>query len=382
MKVVNISLCAPYNEGWGYHENLLPKWQHKNGNQVTLITTRFSNKKNNDGLFIINKENYINDDGVKVIRLDWKFNIWAFRTLRIYKDLYKTLENEKPDFLFIHGCQFLDSFLVCKYLKNHKNVKAVADNHADQTNSAKSFFPIILHKTLWRITANIMNKYVDKFYGVLPIRCEFLHSFYKIPLNRIELLPMGLDDDLLIDLDKDANELKEKYNINGSNINIVCGGKFDHYKTEVLNLMEAVNSSPSLKLYIFGSIGDEIKEKFEHLLSEKIIYVGWLSQKESCALIKSCDIACLPGRHSVIWEQTVALGIPLIVRKWPGTTEHININDNCLFLEKGTIKEITNTLHNILSRETLNRLKNNANNKKNAIFSYKNIAYKSIDNNK
>lgn len=377
MKVVNISLCAPYNENWGYHENLLPKWQHKNGNQVTLITTRFSNNKNNDGLFIVNKENYINNDGVKIIRLDWKLNIWAFRTLRIYKNFYKTLEAEKPDFLFIHGCQFLDSFVVCRYLKNYRNVKAVVDNHADQTNSAKSFFPIILHKILWRITANHLNKYIDKFYGVLPIRCEFLHTFYKIPLDRIELLPMGLDDDLLEGLDKCVDKLKEKYKINNSYTNIVCGGKFDHYKTEVLNLMEVVNKMPSLKLYIFGSIGDEIKQKFNNLLSDRVIYVGWLSQKESYALIKSCDIACFPGRHSVIWEQTVALGVPLIIRKWPGT-DHININNNCIFLEKGSIDEINNTFQSMLLNNMLNTMKKNSDNERKNIFSYKNIAYKSI----
>lgn len=378
MKIVNLSLCMPYNDKWGYQENLLPKWQHKIGNEVTLITTRFLNRQRDDKYDIANKETFISDDGVKVIRLDWKLNIWPCRILRIYKDLYKTLENEKPDFIFIHGCQFLDSFIVCKYLKNNKNVRAVVDNHADPTNSAKSFFPTLLHKTLWKMAANNLNKYVDKFYGVLPIRCDFLHSYYKIPLNKIELLPMGLDDDLLTDLDKNVEESKRKYNINNSYTNIVCGGKFDHYKTEVLNLIEAVNKIPSLKLYIFGSIGDEIKQQFNNLLLDRIIYVGWLSQKDSYALIKSCDIACFPGRHSVIWEQTVALGVPLIVRKWPGTTEHININNNCLFLEKGSTDEITSTLQPLLSNSYIDALKKKANIEKRLIFSYKNIAEKSI----
>lgn len=377
MKVVNISLGAPYNDKWGYQENLLPKWQHKIGNDVTLITTRLASRKNDDKFDIVKKETYINDDGVKIIRLDWILNIWAFRILRVYKGLYKTLEEENPDFLFIHGCQFLDSFVVCRYLKKHKNVRAVVDNHADQTNSAKSFFPIILHKILWRITANHLNKYIDKFYGVLPIRCEFLHTFYNIPRDRIELLPMGLDDDLLIGLDKDVNKLKEKYNINNSYTNIVCGGKFDHYKTEILNLMETVNIIPSTKLYIFGSVGDEIKQRFDKLLSDRVIYVGWLSQKESYALIKSCDIACFPGRHSVIWEQTVALGVPLIVRKWPGS-DHININNNCIFLENGTVKEIANIIIEIQTNNLLKTIINNANYEKKDEFSYKNIAYKSL----
>ncbi len=45
MKIVNICLAGSFNYGWGYQDNLISKYQHKNGNDVTLITTRFINDK-------------------------------------------------------------------------------------------------------------------------------------------------------------------------------------------------------------------------------------------------------------------------------------------------------------------------------------------------
>ena len=37
MKILHIAPNAPYNRGWGYQENLLPKYQKKLGHDVTVI---------------------------------------------------------------------------------------------------------------------------------------------------------------------------------------------------------------------------------------------------------------------------------------------------------------------------------------------------------
>lgn len=379
MKIVNISLAAPYNEGWGYQENLLTKWQKRIGNDVTLITTRFESRKSDDHYNKVSAITYTNDDGVKIIRQEWLLDIWACRILHMYKNLYKTIEKEKPDFLFIHACQFLDAFKICKYLKNNPNVLAVCDNHADFTNSAKSLFPKLLHKTLWKITAKKLAKQVKMFYGVLPARCDFLHDVYGVDSKQIDLLFMGADNEVINESKSNINIIKERLNIDSHYINFVSGGKFDHYKKEIVNLMKAINNLDNVHLYIFGSIGDEIAVEFESLLSNKITYAGWLNQTDSYALIQACDFAFFPGRHSVIWEQCVALGIPVIVKNHKGTN-HININNNCLFLDDISILNIQKTLSDIINNNKLsNSLKNNARSIVNNPFLYEEIAKKSIE---
>ena len=379
MKIVNIALCCPYNEGWGYHENLLPKWQRKNGNEVTLITTRFKNNTESNQSDIVPTENYINKEKVKIIRLDWLFNIWPIRILRIYKSLYHTIEQEKPDFIFIHGSQFIDASTVCKYLKNHPNVRAVADNHADLTNSAKSLMAKILHKTFWKYTTNKLNKYIQCFYGVLPIRCEFIEKMYNIPKDRIKPLYMGIDDELIESSKSNIDHIKNKYSINNNTINIVSGGKFDDYKKEILNLMKVINNNKNYKLYIYGSVSNNIKEQFESLLSDNVKYVGWLNQLDSYTLLSACDVAVFPGRHSVIWEQCVGLGVPLIVRRWSGT-EHVNINNNCIFIENGSEEEINKMINSPSFFDIIKNLKTSAKiESTKQVFSYKEIAKISID---
>ena len=377
MKIVHLMLGNTYNEGWGYQENLLSKWHKLNGNDVSIIASRMVNNKNDDGYHLTDVETYTNDLGINVTRIDYLFNNWAFRTLRVFKDLYHTIYIENPDFIFIHNGQFLDSLRVCKYLKDHPNCKAVVDNHADETNSAKSFFPKLLHYTIWRYCMNKLNKYVYKFYGVLPIRCDFLKKYYNLPDDKIDLLVMGVDDKLIESSKRKVTSIKKKYDIKKNKLNIVTGGKIDHYKTETLNLMRVVNNHPDVNLYVFGSIGDEIKDEFNSLLSDNVKYIGWLNQEESYSVLQANDIAIFPGRHSVIWEQCVGLGVPIIVREWPGT-KHVDIGGNCIFLKEGSEEELEDYINKLLCYENiLEDLKTNS--KKNSSqFSYKNIAIKSI----
>ena len=44
MKIVHIAPSAPYNDHWGYQDNLLPKYQKKLGHEVTMITTNLMHR--------------------------------------------------------------------------------------------------------------------------------------------------------------------------------------------------------------------------------------------------------------------------------------------------------------------------------------------------
>ena len=66
MKIVHIAPNAPYNEGWGYQENFLPKYQAKLGYDVTLIVQNI--KHENGHLVETDCEDYQSSDGFRVIR--------------------------------------------------------------------------------------------------------------------------------------------------------------------------------------------------------------------------------------------------------------------------------------------------------------------------
>lgn len=351
MKVLHICLASFYIDGGSYQENILPRYHKKMGCEVEIVAS--PDIFDDSGRLIISAAPrvYLNNDGIKVSRIPYVCQCIDFK-LKRFKGLSEILADSSPDILFIHGCQFLDIFKVIKYILKNPQVRVFVDNHADFSNSAKSFVSkFILHRVLWRYCARSIANYVEKFYGVLPSRVDFLNNEYQIPLNKIELLVMGADDDYVDVPRSEVLSLRTKLGIAPDDFLIVTGGKIDSAKLEVLDLMRVVPNLPSnVKLVVFGSVVPEIKESFDRLVNDKVLYVGWLNSEATFPYFAMADLVVFPGRHSVFWEQVVAQAKPMVVKQWPGTT-HIDIGGNVKFLNLSTPEEIEILLSFIISNE-------------------------------
>ena len=209
---------------------------------------------------------------------------------------------------------------------------------------------------------------------------DYLSNVYGISQDKIELLVMGADDEAVHSAASSnaRKNVREKYNIDEDDFLIMNGGKIDNFKRQTLLLMDAVNnfSNPKVKLIVFGSVIPELKKEIEKRCSERVQYIGWIKAEESYSYFAACDLACFPGRHSVFWEQVVGQGIPIIAKKWEGTT-HVNVCGNARFLEKDSVKEITDVLQNILIDDNYNKILSAAK-KASESFMYSDIAKKSI----
>lgn len=97
MKIVNISLCGVFTDGMSYQDNLLPKYQHLIGNDVTIITNQFTRDSN--GRIVKELKNNYFYDGVKIIRLELKRGSSVESKFKTYKNLYQSIEAENPDIL-------------------------------------------------------------------------------------------------------------------------------------------------------------------------------------------------------------------------------------------------------------------------------------------
>ena len=181
MKIVHVCLCGCVTDGWSYQDNLLPKYQKRNGNDVTVIASKWIwNSEGN--MELCDRERYVNEDGVKMIRLDSLFHAGVEAKLKIYPGLIRAIEKENPDILFVHDLSFLQVNTICNYLRRHKNVTAYCDNHGDFSNSARNWFSKnLLHRGIWKIGAQRIKKYVRKFYGVLPAIVDFLMDLFGVP---------------------------------------------------------------------------------------------------------------------------------------------------------------------------------------------------------
>lgn len=383
MKIVHICLCGPVTDGWNYQDNMITKYHRKMGNEVTIITSQSIWGKNGK-LEIDTRSTYINENDVKVIRLIHKLGRDVTSKLKMYKDLYKNIEQENPDILFIHGVGFLDMVNIKRYVKKNRGVRLFVDNHSDFSNSATRWVSLnILHKVLWRKMAKIIEPYTEKFYGVTPARVNFLTEIYNTPKDKTELLVMGGDDEKIAEANdiEGTNNLRKKLKIDKDDFIIVTGGKIDEAKTQTLLLMEAIKkiNRKDIKLIVFGSVADTLKDKFMNLCDDNIIkYIGWISSDDSYKYFAMADLVVFPGRHSVFWEQVVAQGKPMVCKHWEGTT-HVDVGGNVKFLYDDDSNEIYNTILEIIKdKNNYLKMKEVSQTEGSKEFSYKNIANKSI----
>ena len=383
MKIVHICLCGAMTDGLTYQENIITKYHRRMGYEVTVIASQYVWDPHGK-IVLTDKATYLNEDDVKVIRIPIRFGTVDNR-LKLYPSLYRTVESEEPDILFIHDCQFLDVRVIAKYLRKHPKVRAYVDNHVDYSNGAHGWLSRnILHKMLWRHCAHRIEPYVTRFYGVLPARVDFLQELYALPAAKCELLVMGGDDEMVQRAAQPEvrAHIRKQYGIAEDDFLVVTGGKIDGFKTQTLLLMQAVRNikSDKVKLLVFGSVAGELKGKVESLADgTKVQYIGWIQAKDSYHYFAAADLVVFPGRHSVFWEQVAAQGIPMLVKDWPGT-HHVDLGGNVRFLTEDSAQEIQNEIERLINHpEEYRRMKRVALEKGMQEFSYAQIAKRAIE---
>lgn len=382
MKIVHVVFRGVVIEGLLYQDNLLPKWHHKNGHDVTVITSRINPNNSNEN-------DYINPDGVRIIRLHMRGSELKPRinARSNFEKFYETLEELRPDILFIHGLVFINLYEISRYLKTHPEVRAYVDNHTDYSNAGLERFTLraLLRKIIIRLflaSCGITSR-IRKFYGVLPARVEYLVKYYGIPRKKCELLLMGADDDFVAEAAHLSvrDEIRKKYNVEPLDFLVMTGGKINSTKTQTLFLMEAIRNikSERVKLIVFGSVAKFLQEKVNELADGvKVQYIGWVEGRSTYKLFAASDLLVFPGRHSVFWEQAAGQGIPMLCKDWEGT-HHVDLGGNVKFLTQDSTQEIQVAIEELInSPEEYQRMKRIAAQgmKK---FSYREIARQSIE---
>lgn len=380
MKIVHIAPNAPYNDYWGYQENLLPKYQKKLGNEVTLIITNMMHQ--DDKIIETECNDYILNDGVRVIRRKYKkYLIPKITNLFAFMPVYNLLNEIKPDFIFYHGLVSCTIFDVIKYKKKHPDCKIVQDNHLDYNIGNK--FSTIKGKILRLYYRNINKKsikYIDRIYGVTPWRKIYAEDYFKIPNSKTDVLIMGADDDKmkLDEKDRIRKKIRYKYKISDNQFLIVTGGKIDK-KKKIDILMKACSEVDGVTLLIFGSVSNEIKKDFNKLCkNSNIIYVGWIKADKVYDYFYAADLAFFPGQHSVLWEQACASKVPCVFEEWD-KMNHVNNGGNSDFITPITVDSIKNKINELKFTDKYFQMKQIAESNKTDIYLYSQIAIKSLE---
>lgn len=373
MKIANT--CRFLNENFGYHDNIFPYYQSKFGNEVIIITSTIQD-------FIFGKKHQLKkgtykERNVKVIRLEYYYK-QGTRFLKL-KNFYEELEKFKPDIIFCHGILPVNFFEVIKYKKKNE-CKLFIDNHADLDNSAKNkLWRILFYRFFLRLLYKKYDKYIDKYYGVTPYRIDFLVNLIGISKEKIELLPLGYEDDEINRVKKEKFFFKKKYKIKMKENDkvIVFGGKIDSHK-KFDNVIEAFNrlNQDDLKLIIFGKINcEKIRKMIEE--NKNIYFLGWKESIEKYEILVNSDLAIWPEFHTTLIEDCLGSELPMLIFK-NRNSEHLIKKGNGIFLNNSSVDEILDKLKIALEDKKMKILKEKAKEAKED-FSYYNIIQKFLE---
>lgn len=382
MKILHVCLASFYIDNYSYQENLLPKFHKKLGYEVEIIASMQSFDSNGEPSYIEKScHSYLNENGIKVTRLQYRYSNPQLRRLRRYVGTSDAVAAASPDIIFCHGCQFGDMPVIVDYVKAHPSVKLFIDSHADYSNSASNWVSLhILHRIIWRHEAQLALPYTERFWGVLPARVDFLEENYKLPKEKCELLVMGADDDEVNRASNPASvaESKRRFGYTSDDFVIVTGGKIDEAKVQVLALMDAVSEmDENVKLLVFGPVVPSLKTEFEERLAcDRITYVPWANTSDSYDYFAVADLVIFPGRHSVYWEQAVAMGKPILIKRWDGTT-HVDCGGNATFTSGDDKVSLKKDLEKVMQPSVQEEMQL-ASEQAKKLFLYSDIARRSI----
>jgi len=368
-----LMLCEFYNETLEYQENLLVKYYRKYRHDVIVITSTYNSVfdyYNNVHDNTMPSRVYF-DQGAKIIKLPFKFNF--FGKIKKYTSIKQIVEQERPDLLYIHD--IMPNMLeMIDYKKRNPHVKMIMDYHADYTNSANNWLSLnVLHKIIRKkLYMDPIRKHIEKFYPIIPGGVRFLNEVYKIPLQDMEILPLGADVDLVQKI-KEGNKreiLRKKHDIKNEDFVIFTGGKLTPLKSTHL-LIEAFNKIKDnrLNLFIIGD-SDKNNEDYKNRLiklangNSRIHFLGWKNNKEVYEYLFASNLAVFPASQSIIWLQAIASELPLIIGDFGGQSlDYINEFKSIIELNSTQINvtEIQKNIESIFNdKNKFNNMKKSA----------------------
>lgn len=378
MKIAHLAPLSPYNIGWGYQENLLPKYQRKLGHEVCLVVSARESSAN--GRVDVEEGSFTLPDGTLVYRRKRLFGNSVLGKFVSFTNVMDILLDFQPDLIMVHSLTTLSVFQAIAYKKKYNpDCVIIQDNHADDNNAQRSMDLVTKAcYAYWAFVNRFSAPFVAKFYGVTPWRQEFMVQRFKIDPKKTDVLIMGADMDDINFEKREAyrKELDEAYGTEGKFL-IVTGGKIDRDKN-LVPLMNAIRDQDAVKLIVFGTVADDYAQEVESNRNDNVIMLGWQNNKRIYELLLAADLAIFPGKHSVLWEQACACKIPCLFSYCHGA-DHLNHGGNSAFMTDISETGFRKVIAEYCNTEKYRQMKVVARSSATDVYSYYEIAKKSVE---
>ncbi|WP_234038281.1 glycosyltransferase family 4 protein [Erythrobacter sp. YJ-T3-07] len=354
-------LCDFFNEELEYQENHLVDYYRRHGHEVIVVCSLYENvfdyytDKKVDGPA---RDYEVN--GARIVKLPYRYNI--LNRLRAYPKIDGLLEEFAPDLIFVHDIM-LNLPECIAYVKRHPQTRMIMDYHADYANSGKNWLSLkVLHGVIRKRFLDRARPHLSMIYPIVPAGIDFLNEVYRVPREEMTLLPLGTDLEYgaKIAASGAGAAIRQELAIPEDHFVVFTGGKLTPSKrTETL--IEAVNTlnREDLHVLVAGAAGPNEAEYFAGLEqlakgNPRIHFRGWQDKEGVYRHLDAADIAVFPASQSILWQQSIGMGLPVIVGDRsefmpPSDATYLNRHDNLIVLdhEEETAPQIAQLLRGL-----------------------------------
>ncbi len=326
----------------GYQINILPKYQVKQGHEVSIITseiekvpeglTNFFGKDNIDK----RDKEYTEKTGVKIYRLP----IYKFLSGRaIFKlGLGKFVDTLNPDILYVHGNDTAVGILYS--LKAKKlSYPIIFDSHMLDMASKNKF-----NKLFRFLYKNIITPIIKKE-KLVVIRTQdddYVEKCLGIPLLQAPWISVGSDTMQFSSNKRKKTQWREAYNISDNEFTVVYTGKLDLSKggkflaegfKEKFNLS---NGKEVVLVVVGNSTTDDYGKEMDAIFESsenRILRFPTQKYMDLAKFYQLGDLSVFPRQCSLSFYDAQACGLPVVSEDNNINVERLRYNNGYNFVE-------------------------------------------------
>jgi 1,2-diacylglycerol 3-alpha-glucosyltransferase len=341
-----LMLCDLFQDELEYQENLLLKYYRRHGHEVVVVASLFESAFD-----------YYADrapkgaprryplDGATIIKLPYRINL--LNRVRGFGRIDAILDEQLPDLIYVHGIS-LNLPECVDYVRRHPASRMILDYHGDFSNSGKNWLSLnVLHRGIRKRYLDRARPYLSRIFPVTPACREFLEKVYDVPRAEMELLPLGADLEFGAEVRRGGarDKVRGALGIGSGDLVIFTGGKLLPIRRSeyLIDAFRALGPTDAHLVVVGKADADHLA--YQNLLVSRatghprIHFVGWLDKKAMYEHLAAADIGIFPGGQSVIWQQAIGMGLPLIVAdrnelvRAHQDASYLNRHGNMIFLD-------------------------------------------------
>jgi len=306
------------------------------------------------------------DNNMKVFKRFFKFLFflgWKWQPRFAYKEYNKIMEYN----IHLLFCPVTFSFVIGYYC----HIPTIVSIHDMQHRYINSF---PAKEKIWkdipfnrRIMRDIIYKKAAKFAKIVLVDSVYtkndLIKFYKIPKEKIEVLPYYPPYHLNDATKKDISEIRQKYNLPDKYIFYPAQFWYHKNHKRVVKALYRIKEKRKIEIPLVlvgseqtGALKETLKIIEELGLAKQIRYLGYVPDEDIGALYKLALCLCMPnffGPTNIPFLEAFSLGCPVIASNVRGQPEQIG--DAGILVNPYSVEEIADAIYKLYTNDDLRK---------------------------